>query len=169
MRRVLIRPVHGSGRVDFGPNLNSTYRCWVEDRGTQNWPPKSISWVDFGWGWASIGSVGRQNLKKVIEICKKCRWNLHLIVEIYILLRGFASFCCWNLHFFWLKIAGLWPDLAKSHKICLVFVDLAWFFIWLRSGSRCSDFGEANPPLDLLILENGNPPLTDWTFGLGRN
>ena len=34
-----------------------------------------------------------------------------------------------------------------------------------------SSFGEGNLPLDPLVpvLENGDPPLTDWSFGSGWN
>ena len=34
-----------------------------------------------------------------------------------------------------------------------------------------SGFGEGNLPLDPLVpvLENGDPPLTDWSFGSGWN
>ena len=38
-------------------------------------------------------------------------------------------------------------------------------------GFELQGFGEANPPLNLLVsvLENRNPPPTDWTFSLNQN
>ena len=87
--------------------------------------------------------------------------------------------------FFWLEIAGIWPNLAKSHQILLnlveILLDLAqiWLvfagfdriFLQLRSGSSCSGFGDANPPFDssVSVFENGNLLPTYWTFGLGQN
>ena len=75
--------------------------------------------VSVGWfGRSSESKKGHRNLQKMLlESTFYCR-NLHFIT-------GICIFFFWNLHFFLLKIAVLWPDLAKSHKIWLVFVDLA--------------------------------------------
>ena len=53
----------------------------------------------------------------------------------------------------------------------MILKDLAGFLIQLQSGSGCSGFGEANPPLDPLgsVLEIENPLPIDWTFGSGQN
>ena len=41
------RAIHGSGRVGFGPNPNSTRRCRVEGRGTWTQPSEKIGLVGF--------------------------------------------------------------------------------------------------------------------------
>jgi len=58
----IIRPIHGSGRVSFGPNPDSTRHHQVEGRGTR--PLESIDRVSFGWGWASVGLVTCRDLQK---------------------------------------------------------------------------------------------------------
>ena len=58
-------------------------------------------------------------------------------------------------------------DLAGSGLFLQIWSD---FFV-APVGSGCSGFGAANPSLDppVSVFENGNPPPTNWTFGLGRN
>ncbi|KAK9996877.1 hypothetical protein SO802_021563 [Lithocarpus litseifolius] len=92
------RAIHGSGRVCFEPNSDSTRRHWVKGGGTQNRPPKKLVESVLGEGFGRI-------------------------------------------------------------------------FLQLYSGSGCSGFGDANPPLDppASVFENENPPLTDWTFDSSRN
>ena len=95
-------------------------------------------------------------------------------------LQNFFGICKFftEIYEFLLKFAMIWLDLAKSHQIWSrsrqIWLDLAGFgrisHIALV-GSSGSSFGEGNPPLDQLVpvLENGDPPLTDWSFGLGKN
>ena len=86
--------------------------------------------------------------------------------------------------FFSLEIVGfgwIWLNPTRYSRISLDLVeispDLACFcriwpdFFVAPVGSGCSGFGDANLPLDPLVsvFENGNPPPTDWTFGLGWN
>ena len=68
----------------------------------------------------------------------------------------------------WSRSLQIW---SRSRWIWLVFVGFGQIFLQLRSGSGCSGFGDVNLPLDLpvSVYENGNPPQTDQTFGLGRN
>ena len=49
-RCVFTRAVHGSGRVGFGPNPDSTRRRWVEGQSNLEPTAKKIDQVDFEWG-----------------------------------------------------------------------------------------------------------------------
>ena len=68
----------------------------------------------------------------------------------------------------WLRSLQIW---SRSRRIWLVFAGFGRIFLQLQSSSGCSGFEDANLPLDppISVFENGNPPLTDWTFGSGQN
>ena len=82
----LIKAVHRSNRVSFGPSPDPTRLCRVEGGGTRNRPSTSLGRVGFGFGWCS-GRFGQLRespdpvnvariFKKFTEICKN-PVNLH--------------------------------------------------------------------------------------------
>ena len=127
------RVVHGSSRVDFGPNPDSTRQRRVRGRGTQNrLPEKSVEWVSSEGERQSDQLVAEvkknhRNLKnRSSESEKYCR-NLENHAGIWKILprsgkscrnlknlSGIFIFSRWNLKFF-TKNCWNWSDLAKSH------------------------------------------------------
>ena len=113
------RAVHGSGRVGFWPNPNSTRRRRVEGRSN----PKST-----GSMMVSVGQVGSvAGIKKGIEIWKKRHRNLKFLPETGNSCQNLENFIGnWKILtknwiffeiciFFSTRNYWVWPDLAKSH------------------------------------------------------
>ena len=143
----MIRAVHGSGQVSFGPNLDLTHQHRVRGGGTRNRPPASIGQIDFMF--KSVWSVERvTKAANVTGIFKK-----------------FTGICKNSLDLHWksLKSAWIWPNPAKSYQIwsrsrqissnlSLILLELAefvynigrveWIRFWRRKpATRLTDIG----------------------------
>ena len=156
-----IRVVHRSSRIDFRPNLNLTCQRWVEGRGTWNRLSALISWVSFEFRWCSGRfSRWRTSLEaaNVTRICKKMvGWNLqNHLRNLQKLTRSASKSPKYTPNY--RESAGIWPDLAKSHKYGWDLARSPWIWAWscwswpdlyiTFVGSGGSSFGEENPPLD---------------------
>ena len=180
-----IRAVHGLGQVNFRPNSDSTLRRRVEGRSNPKSTTGKIGRFGFLRWLVSVEPGQFSKLKKALKSGKKKSvagiQNFPLKLENIAGNKIFFLFFFLKSAFFWLEIAGIQPNLAKSLQIqpdlveisldLACFVGFGWIFLQLRLGSGCSGFGDATLPLDLLVsvFENGNPPPTDQTFSSGRN
>lgn len=88
-----IRDIHGSSRVGFGPNQDSTRQCRLEGGGTRNRQlEKSVELV-LGEGECWWGRVGRRNKKRASKDEKKHRQNSEKLAENWKSLPKTGKFC----------------------------------------------------------------------------
>ena len=126
----LVRAVHGSGRVGFRPNPDSTRRRRVEGQSNPKPTAGKIGRFGFLWWLASVGSDRLPELKKASKSEEKASPESGIFVGNWKFLPETGKFrrklensrrkldFFWNMLFFFFFFARncwVWPDMAKSH------------------------------------------------------
>ena len=123
---ILLRTIHGSGRVGFRPKPDSIHQRRVEGRSNSKPTVGKIGRFGFLWWLALVGSDRFLELKKASKFEKKRRRNLEFSLGIGNSCRELENSCrkldfFLNMHFFFsLEIVGfgrIWLNPTRYSRI----------------------------------------------------